>query len=200
MSSFDDHGPQSSDYALRSSYSSATEPDTSPKHKRPPRPLILHPITRWSLVVSLVVLGSATVGLNSYSQNHKGLFTITPRQGLRDDLIRSLWSSGPTFLMTIIAGGVLFPVALAIYPVAHAELENGRQAKAEESIGVNYGFLDSMERLWLAVRNRKWGLLSLTIATVLAFWLNVAASGLIESRNVIVCIVVVHCSETHYFG
>lgn len=160
--------------------------------KSPRRPLLLHPVAGWLLVALLVALSFTLAGLTLYSQHHKGLFTIPPRQGFRDDVVRSIWSSGPTLVMMVVSAGILFPMALCIYLVAPiAQLDVG-EATAEESIGANYANLDAKGRIQLSAKNKKWGLLALSITTCLTFWLDVGASGLIESRNTIVRISPIH--------
>jgi hypothetical protein len=150
--------------------------------------IFLNPIFGWCLVFLLIMLDVAIAILSWYSYKHNGLFTIRPTHGVRDNVVRLLWSSGPTFVTTIISGAILAPMALALYLVApYTELERGK-ARAEESILANYVILSHFEQFLLAKRNRKWGLMSLTIATFLAALLDIAASGLIESRNVIVSI------------
>lgn len=88
--------------------------------------------------------------------------------------------------MTIITGCILAPMALALYLVVpYMELERG-EARAEDSILANYAILGTLSLFQLAKRNRKWGVMALAIVTFLTSLLDTAASGLIESRNVIV--------------
>jgi hypothetical protein len=163
-------------------------PSAACRSKPPRRPFLLYPAATWSLIALLLVLFFVLVGITILSETHNGLFTIRPREGIRDDIVRSVWSSGPTLLMAVINGGILCPMALAIYLVApYAALDEG-PASAKASIGANYATQGGLGRLRLAISNRKWGLISLSILTFLAIWLEVPASGLIESRNVIVCI------------
>jgi hypothetical protein len=90
-------------------------------------------------------------------------------------------------------------MALALYLVApYTELEKGR-ARAAESILANYAILSVFKQFLLAKRNRKWGLMSLAIATFLAALLDIATSGLIESRNVIVSTFHWDCTITFSF-
>jgi hypothetical protein len=148
------------------------------------RPILLNPIVGWCLVALLLILDILIVIISWYSQKHDGLFTILPAQGARENLLRLIWASGPTLVMTIIIGGVLAPMALALYLVApYTELERG-DARAEDSILANYAILGMFSRFQLAKRNRKWGLMSLAVGTFLASLLDTAASGFIESRNV----------------
>jgi hypothetical protein len=147
---------------------------------------ILHPAVGWGLVSLCPCLVASLATIYAYSQKHNGLFTIVNAQGVRDGTLRFLWSSGPTLLMTIINGVILGPLAVAIFVVApYVELEK-YEAKAEASIAANYAILGMLKRFQLALKNRKWGLVSLTIAIFLGSLWDTAASGLIESKNVFV--------------
>jgi hypothetical protein len=151
-----------------------------------PTVLRLHRMVGWGLVALWLAMCVALAILYRYSEKHQGLFTIRPAQNVRDSVVLFLWSSGPTLFTTIVAGAILAPLALALFIVApYTELERGG-AKAEHSILANYAILGMFERFQLARRNRKWGLLALTIATFLAGLLDTAASGLIEPRNILV--------------
>jgi len=153
------------------------------------RPIILNPLVGWGLVALCEALSITLAVIYWYSVKNNGLFTISPATGgVRDGVLRFLWSSGPTLLMTIITGGVLGPLVLALFLVApYAALERG-EAKAEDSIMANYAILGTFSRFQLAKRNRKWGLVALAIATFLGGLLDTAASGLIQSENVTVSI------------
>jgi len=157
-------------------------------HEVRARPIILNPLVGWGLVALCVTLSITLAVIYWYSEKNNGLFTISASSGVRDGVLRFLWSSGPTLLMTIITGGVLGPLVLALYLVApYAALERG-EAKAEDSIMANYAILGTFSRFQLAKRNRKWGLVALAIATFLGGLLDTAASGLIQSENVTVSI------------
>jgi len=157
-----------------------------PPRKTRKRPFVLHPVVGWGLVVLCILLCATLAVLYRVSQRNNGLFTIYPTQGLRSEVLQFLWSSGPTFVMTIIVGGILGPLAFELYVVApYAELEK-RSATAQAFILANYVVLGPYKRFCLALNNRKWGLVTLAIASFLAVWLNTPASGLLESRNVVV--------------
>jgi hypothetical protein len=154
--------------------------------QRAPTVFWLHPVVGWGLVALWLTMCLALAILYWYSEKHQGLFTIGSSQGVQGGVVRFLWSSGPTLLTTIVAGAILAPLALALFLAApYTELERGG-AKAEHSVSANYAVLGMFEKFQLARRNRKWGLVALVIATFLASLLDTAASGLIESRGILV--------------
>lgn len=154
--------------------------------KTPHRPILLHPFTGWALVTLFILLCAVLVAITAYSHKKNGLFTISPDHNNRNAALRLLWSSGPTLTMTIITSAVLYPMAFALYLIApYVELEKGR-ARAEHSIMANYAIHGMRERLKISIRNRKWGLATLAVAALLANLVDTAASGLIESQNIIV--------------
>jgi hypothetical protein len=87
--------------------------------------------------------------------------------------------------MTVLESGILLPMALEIYLIApYAELEKVGGATVEESLMANYASVGIFTRTALMLRNKKWGLICLAISGILGLGLNIAAAGLIESRNV----------------
>jgi hypothetical protein len=159
--------------------------DHTENHVDDIRPLALHPFVGWGLVGLFATLTIALAVVTAYSETHNGLFTISPILNARQIVLRFIWSSGPTLVMTIIVTLILAPMALEMFVITpYAALD--RTAAAEEGLLANYLPRGIHGRFLLAKRTRQWGLLSLVIVTFLAQWTDTAASGLIESRNVIV--------------
>jgi hypothetical protein len=159
--------------------------DHTENHADDIRPFGLHPFLGWSLVGMFVSLGIALAVITVYSETHDGLFTISPIRNARQNVLRFMWSSGPTLVMTLIVTFILAPMALEMFIITpYAALD--RTAAAEEGLLANYVPRGMHGRFLLAKRTRQWGLLSLVIVTFLAQWTDTAASGLIESRNLIV--------------
>jgi hypothetical protein len=159
--------------------------DHTENHADDIRPFALHPFLGWGLVGLFVSLGIALAIITVQSEIHGGLFTISPIHNARQNVLRFMWSSGPTLVMTLIVTFILAPMALEMFIITpYAAL--GRTAAAEEGLLANYVPRGMHGRFLLAKRMRQWGLLSLVIVTFLAQWTDTAASGLIESRNFIV--------------
>jgi hypothetical protein len=159
--------------------------DHTENHVDDIRPLALHPFFGWGLVGLFVSLGIALAVITVYSKAHDGLFTISPIRNARQNVLRFMWSSGPTLVMTLIVTFILAPMALEMFIIApYAALD--RTAAAEEGLLANYVPRGMHGCFLLAKRTRQWGLLSLVIITFLAQWTDTAASGLIKSRNLIV--------------
>jgi hypothetical protein len=159
--------------------------DHTENHADDIRPLALHPFLGWGLVGLFVLLGIALAFITVYSEIHDGLFTISPIRNARQNILRFMWSSGPTLIMTLIVTFILVPMALEMFIITpYAALD--RTATAEEGLLANYVPRGMHGRFLLAQRTRQWGLLSLVVVTFLAQWTDTAASGLIESRNLIV--------------
>ena len=149
------------------------------------RPLALNPKLGWGLVGLFVSLDIALVVITVYSNQHNGLFTISPISNARQEILRLMWASGPTLGMTLIVTFILAPMALEMFIITpYAALD--RTATAEEGLLANYVPRGMHGRFLLAKRTRQWGVLSLVVVTFLAQWTDTAASGLIEARNVIV--------------
>jgi hypothetical protein len=147
------------------------------------RPFFLRPFVGWGLVGLFVSLGIALAVITVYSETHDGLFTISPIRNTRQ--LHLLWSSAPTLIMTIIVGFILAPMALEMFIIT-PYVASDQAVAAEEGLFINYVYRSTHKRFLLAMRRRQWGLLSLVIVTFLAQWTDTAASGLIESRNLIV--------------
>jgi Protein of unknown function (DUF3433) len=159
--------------------------DHTENHADNIRPFALHPSLGWGLVGLFVSLDIALAVITIYSKIYDGLFTISPIRNARQSILRFMWSSGPTFVMTLIVTFFLAPMALEIFIITpYAALD--WTAMAEEGLLANYVPRGMHRRFLLATRTRQWGLLSLVIVTFLAQWTDTAASGLIESRNLIV--------------
>ena len=159
--------------------------DHTENHADDIRPLALHPSLGWGLVGLFMSLGIVLAVITVYSETHDGLFTISPIRNARQNILRFMWSSGPTLVMTLIVTFILAPMALEMFIITpYAALD--RTAAAEEGLLANYVPRGMHGRFLLAKRTRQWGLLSLVIVTFLAQWTDTAASGLIESRNLIV--------------
>ena len=162
--------------------------DHTENHADDIRPLGLHPVFGWGLVGLFVSLSIALAVITVYSETHDGLFTIFPIQGRRNArqaVLRFMWASGPTLIMTLIVTFILAPMALEMFIITpYAALD--RTAAAEEGLLANYLPRGMHGRLLLARRTRQWGLLSLVTVTLLAPWTDTAASGLIEPRDLIV--------------
>ena len=159
--------------------------DHTENHADDIRPLALHPFLGWGLVGLFVSLGIALAILTVYSEIHDGLFTISPILNTRQYVLRFIWSSGPTLVMTLIVTFILAPIALEMFVITpYAALD--QTAPAEQGLLANYMPRGMHGRFLLAKRTHQWGKLSLVIVTFLAQWTDTAASGLIESRNLIV--------------
>jgi hypothetical protein len=169
-------------------HASRDESQTHP-HMHHKRTIYLSPIIGWGLVALCLILTIALVLLYVRSQRNKGLFNVEldlDSFSVSDNFLHLLWSSGPTFIMTIIVGLVLTPLALALYRLApYAELAKGN-ARARDSILINYADLGLLRRFWFATKNGKWPLVALAVATLLGTLLDTAASGLIVPTNVMV--------------
>lgn len=149
------------------------------------RPLALHPFIGWGLVGLFMLLGIVLVVITIYSETHDGLFTVSPIRNTRQNVLRFIWSSGPTLTMTLLGTFILAPMALEMFIISpYAALD--RTAAVEEGLLANYVPRGVHGRFLLAKRTRQWGLLSLVVVTFLSQWTDTAASGLIESRNLIV--------------
>ena len=159
--------------------------DHTENHADDIRPLALHPFLGWGLVGLFVLLGIALAILTVHSETHDGLFTISPILNTRQYVLRSIWSSGPTLVMTLIVTFILAPIALEMFVIApYAALD--QTAPAEQGLLANYMPRGMHGRFLLAKRTHQWGTLSLVIVTFLAQWTDTASSGLIESRNLVV--------------
>ena len=151
------------------------------------RPFALHPFLGWGLVGLFVSIDIALAVITAYSEIYDGLFTISPIRdhNARQNVLRFMWSSGPTLVMTLIVTFILAPMALEMFIITPCAVLD-RTAAAEEGLLANYVSRGMHGRFLLAMRTRQWGLSSLVIVTFLAQWTDTAASGLIESRNLIV--------------
>ena len=151
------------------------------------RPLALDPRIGCGLVVLFVLLVIALAVMTRHSIIHKGLFTISnsPIRNARQNVLRFMWSSGPTLVMTLIVTFILAPIAREMFIIApYAALVH--TTTAEKGLLANYLPRGMDGRFLLAKRTGQRGLLSLVVVTFLAQWTDTAASGLIESRNLIV--------------
>ena len=155
-------------------------------HRGRRRPLILHPIAGWSLVACCTGLTVVIAVLYWSSERDQGLFPTRTSGSFRDDMFQLVWSSGPAFFMTVLSSSVLAPMAFNVWWHApFVELENG-PSNAHTSILMNWITKGLLERIYLAWKHQRVGLVTLGLATLLSSSLPIAASGLLGSHNVIV--------------
>ena len=101
------------------------------------RPIALHPFVGPGLVLLFVLLSVALAVITIHSKTHNGLFTISPIRNARQNILRFMWSSGPTLVMTLIVTFILAPMALEMFIITpYAALH--RTAAAEEGLLANY--------------------------------------------------------------
>ena len=154
--------------------------------RRKSRPVILHPIVRWSLVLVCLTLTVVVSVLYWLSHERRGLFTTHPPRNFRDNLVQLIYSSLPSFIMTAVTGIVLTPLAFNVWLLApYTELERG-PVSGDVSVFMNWITKGPLKRIIIAWRHRRPGLVCLGIATLLATSLPVVASGLLETRTIVV--------------
>ena len=149
-------------------------------------PFILHPIVRWGLVLVCLALTILVSLLYWLSHERRGLFTTHPPRNFRDNLVQLIYSSLPSFIMTAVTGIVLTPLAFNVWLLApYTEPES----EGELTDWINKSL---WKRIMIAWRRRRPGLMSLGVATLLSTSLPVVASGLLETRAIIVSAFFLH--------
>ena len=155
-------------------------------HQGRRRPLILHPVAGWALVACCTVLTVVIAVLYWLSEKHQGLFPTHTSNSFRDDMFQLVWSSSPAFFLTILSSSVLIPMAFYIWWHApFVELENG-PSDANVSIFMNWITKGLLERIYLAWKHQRVGLVTLGLASLISSSLPIAASGILSQRNVVV--------------